>query len=221
MEYAQHSFRDSPDTDGKQRKAIVFHLRPVGTLAPDSALVAAALAGEGPVCKRGSGFGSVETNRRVEKAAIEFVTGQYADDGWTVHSVEAQKVGYDLRCDRGKEQVHVEVKGTQGNDVCFIITAAEVRNAMIDHRHLTCVVTGALTAPPKLLTITRDEFYKKDPTGANCVSSTTNVVGRALVVVNPRNRNADARRLLVSQGDHRIDAHSPPRGDVACEQRHS
>jgi hypothetical protein len=221
MEYAQHSFRDSPDTDGQQRKAIVFHLRPVGTLAPDSAVVAAALAGEGPICRRGGGFGSVETNRRVEKAAIEFVTRQYENDGWTVRSVEAQKVGYDLCCNRGGEQAHVEVKGTQDDGICFIITAAEVRNAMIDHRHLTCVVPGALTAPPKLLTITRDEFYKKDPTGANCVSSTTNVVGRALVVVNPRNRNADARRLLVSQGDHRIDAHSPPRGDVAREQRHS
>jgi hypothetical protein len=47
MEYAQHAYREAPDTDGKQRKAIVFHLRPVGTLSPDSALVAAALAGEG------------------------------------------------------------------------------------------------------------------------------------------------------------------------------
>jgi hypothetical protein len=129
MEYAQHAYREAPDTDGKQRKAIVFHLRPVGTLAPDSAVVAAALAGEGPVSKRGGGgFGSVETNRRVERAAIEFVRCRYEDDGWTVRSVEAQKVGYDLRCNRGNEQAHVEVKGTQGSDVCFIITAAEVRN---------------------------------------------------------------------------------------------
>jgi 5-methylcytosine-specific restriction protein A len=88
MEYARHTFRDAPDTDGKQRKAIVFQLRPVGTLSPDSAAVAAALAGEGPVSKRGGGFGSVETNRRVEKAAIEFVTHQYKEDGWAVHSVE-------------------------------------------------------------------------------------------------------------------------------------
>jgi 5-methylcytosine-specific restriction enzyme A len=74
MECAQHAFRDSPDIDGKLRKAIVFHLRPVGTLSPDSAVAAAALAGEGSASKRGGGFGSVETNRRVEKAAIEFVT---------------------------------------------------------------------------------------------------------------------------------------------------
>jgi hypothetical protein len=161
MEYATHTYRDAPDTEGKQRKAIVFHLRPVGTLSPDSAVVAAALAGEGPVAKRGGGFGSVETNRRVEKAAIEFVRLQYEKDGWTVCSVEAQKLGYDLRCDRGNEQEHVEVKGTQGNDVCFIITAAEVRNAMIDRKHLTCIVTAALTSAPKMFTFTRDDFAKK------------------------------------------------------------
>jgi hypothetical protein len=133
MEYAEHTHREALDTDGKQRKAIVFHLRPVGTLSPDSAIVAAALAGEASVSGRvaGGGFGSVETNRRVEKAAIEFVRCRYEEDGWTVRSVEAQKLGYDLQCDREGVQVHAEVKGTQGDDVCFIITAAEVRNAMI------------------------------------------------------------------------------------------
>ena len=126
-------------------------------------MVAAALAGEAPVSNRaaGGGFGSVETNRRVEKAAIEFVRGRYEQDGWTVRSVEAQKVGYDLRCDREDVQVHLEVKGTQGNDVCFIVTAAEVRNAMIDRRHLTCVVTSALTPAPKMFTYTKDDFSKK------------------------------------------------------------
>jgi hypothetical protein len=163
MQYAQHSFREAPDTDGKQRKAIIFHLRPVGTLSPDSAVVAAALAGEASVSGRGKGggFGSVETNRQVEKAAIDFVRHHYEKDGWTVRSVEAQKVGYDLSCERGDTQVHVEVKGTQGDEVCFIITAAEVRNAMIDRKHLTCVVTAALTAAPKMFTYTRDEFSEK------------------------------------------------------------
>ena len=74
---------------------------------------------------------------------------------------DRQKVGYDLQCDRGNEQAHVEVKGTQGDDVCFIITGAEVRNAMIDRRHLTCVVTAALTSAPKMFTYTRDDFSKQ------------------------------------------------------------
>lgn len=163
MEYAQHTYREAPDTDAKQRKAIVFHLRPVGRLSPDSAVVAAALSGELPVGGRikGGGFGSVETNRRVEKAAAEFVRRRYEQDGWSVYSVEAEKVGYDLRCEKGDEEAHLEVKGTQADDVCFIITAAEVRNALIDRRHLTCVVTAALTSAPKMFTYTRDEFPKK------------------------------------------------------------
>lgn len=72
MDYAQQAYREGPDTDGKQRKAIVFNLRPVGTLLPDSAVVAAALAGVGPVSGRrsGGGFGSVETNRREEPKSM-------------------------------------------------------------------------------------------------------------------------------------------------------
>jgi hypothetical protein len=70
-------------------------------------------------------------------------------------------VGYDLCCERADEQVHLEVKGTQADDVCFIITAAEIRNAMIDRRHLTCVVTAALTPVPKMFTYSRDDLSKK------------------------------------------------------------
>jgi hypothetical protein len=163
MEYLRHTYRQAPDTDGKPRQAIIFHLRPVGTLSPDSAVVAAALADQGAPSSRrsGGGFGSVETNRRVEKASVEFVRRQYEQEGWAVTSVEAQKVGYDLRCGKGVVQQHVEVKGTQSDEVCFIITAAEVRNLMIDRRHLTCVVTAALSAAPKMFTYSRDEFVAK------------------------------------------------------------
>jgi hypothetical protein len=163
MEYGGHFEKALPDIEGKQRNAIVFKLRPVGALAPDSAVVSAALAGEPPISNQtGScGFGSVETNRRVELAAIEFVTQYYEADGWSVCSVEAEKVGYDLRCFRGAKEVHVEVKGTQGDNVCFIITAAEVRNVMMDRKHLTCIVTETLTASPKIFTFSREEFTKQ------------------------------------------------------------
>jgi len=66
-----------------------------------------------------------------------------------------------LCCERADEQIHLEGKGTQADNVCFIITAAEVRNAMIDRRHLTRVVTAALTPVPKMFTYTRDDFSKK------------------------------------------------------------
>jgi hypothetical protein len=125
--------------------------------------VSAALADEVPPTKRRSegGFGSVETNRKVEKAAIEFVRSRYEQDGWTVTSVEAERVGYDLRCEKESEVQHVEVKGTQSEELCFIITAAEVRNAMIDRLHVTSLVTSALAAEPRLLTYSRNEFMSK------------------------------------------------------------
>jgi hypothetical protein len=46
--------------------------------------------------RKGGGFGSVETKRKVEKAAIDFVRRQYEQDDWTIRSVEAEKVEYDL-----------------------------------------------------------------------------------------------------------------------------
>jgi hypothetical protein len=160
MECIGQSYQQAADTDGKPRKAIVFKLRPVGALVPDSAVVSAALATEVSETKRsrGGGFGSVEMNRKVEKAAISFVTDHYERNGWKVTSVEAGKVGYDLRCEKEEWHEHVEVKGTQGDDICFIVTAGEVRNAMIDRHHVTCVVTSALRAESGLFVYSKDKF---------------------------------------------------------------
>jgi hypothetical protein len=60
-----------------------------------------------------------------QRGDMKFVGGNRAirdhlKDG---KALQVFEVGYDLRCDRGNEQAHIEGKGTQGNDVCFIITA--------------------------------------------------------------------------------------------------
>ena len=83
---------------------------------------------------------------------------QYESEGWKVVSVEAEKLGYDLRCTRAELEEHVEVKGTQSPEVCFIVTAGEVRNALIDRQHVTCVVSRALTPSPIISRIGHDEF---------------------------------------------------------------
>lgn len=98
----------------------------------------------------GAGFGNSETNRKVERAAVDAVTDWYESEGWTVESVEAEKCGYDLLCRKGSEENHVEVKGVQGKLVAFIITAAEVRQAQKDSNFMLCVVTSALTDVPRL-----------------------------------------------------------------------
>lgn len=75
-----------------------------------------------------------------------------------IRSVEADKCGYDLECRSNGAEEHVEVKGVQGDEPAFIITAGEVRNLMLDRKHVTAVVTNALSTAPLLTRFSRDEF---------------------------------------------------------------
>lgn len=108
----------------------------------------------------GGGFGDPETNRKVEQAAISFVTDNYEENGWTVKSVEAEKCGYDLFCTKGKLRHYVEVKGIQGNVPSFIITAGEVGQSQTNRDFVLYVVTSALTEP-KLHKFMGQEFNEQ------------------------------------------------------------
>ncbi len=100
------------------------------------------------VCAVGAGFGDSETNRKVERAAVAAVTKKLEDEGWAVTSVEQAKLGFDLRCTRGKARRFVEVKGIQGSKTGFFITAAEVRKWQDKASPSeVAVVTSALTKP--------------------------------------------------------------------------
>jgi hypothetical protein len=108
--------------------------------------------------KVGAGFGNPETNRKVERAAISFVTEWYKSRGWEVESVETKKCGYDLRCMKGSVEEHVEVKGVQGELPSFIITAGEVRQAQNNSSFVLCVVTATPSKKPKLYCYSGKEF---------------------------------------------------------------
>ena len=110
--------------------------------------------------KFGGGFGNPETNRKVEQAAIAYVTDDYKKNGWLVKSIESEKRGFDLLCTKDEAQEHVEVKGVQGDFVSFIITNGEAKQAQTDKHFVLCVVTSALTAP-KLHKFTAKEFQEK------------------------------------------------------------
>ena len=58
----------------------------------------------------GAGFGDSARNKAVEEVAVNQVTLWYRERGWSVDSVEQEKLGFDLRCQRGKDKRHVEVK---------------------------------------------------------------------------------------------------------------
>lgn len=111
--------------------------------------------------RKGAGFGNPETNRKVEKAAISFVTQWYEARGWKVKSVEVEKRGYDLLCTKGKSEEHVEVKGIQGREPTFIITADEVRQAQTNSNFIICIVTAALTEKPQMSRYNGANLMKK------------------------------------------------------------
>lgn len=88
----------------------------------------------------GAGFGSIEENRRVERAAIRAVSALYRERGWRVTSREALHLGYDLLCTERNSTHHVEVKGIRGSLCSFPITANETQAAEADPNFRLCVV---------------------------------------------------------------------------------
>ncbi len=111
---------------------------------------------------KGAGFGDSELNKKVEKAAIAFVSSRLRKEGWEVHSVEQKNYGYDLLCKKGGNSKHVEVKGIQGEDPSkFIITANEVRSAKNDKKWSIYVVTSALTNKKKAVHYSSQDFLDK------------------------------------------------------------
>lgn len=97
-----------------------------------------------------AGFGSAESNKQVERHAIDHVTTQFRKDGWHVESVESQRIGFDLLCRKRTVTRHIEVKGVRGPNPSFIITEAELQRARSDPHFWLCVVTCATSASPRL-----------------------------------------------------------------------
>ena len=108
----------------------------------------------------GTGFGSPDENRRVERAAVAYATEWYDSQGWQVLTVEREKRGYDLLCTKGGQQEHVEVKGIRGTRPTFIITAGELARATSDKAFRLCVVTEAL-GDPHLLYLEGGQFKEQ------------------------------------------------------------
>lgn len=102
-----------------------------------------------------------ESRREVEEAAVVFVIEALEAEGWEVESVEAEKLGYDLICIRGKEERHVEVKGKQGQEMVFVITANELEQAKNDAAFELHLVTGTLSEAPKLWVFSASELRSR------------------------------------------------------------
>ncbi len=91
----------------------------------------------------GAGFGSPESNRRVERSAVQHVTRHFRNRGWQVRDVSKEKRGYDLDCTRKVLHLKVEVKGVAGAKRRFPITAAERRLWSRDQQFVLALVMHA------------------------------------------------------------------------------
>ncbi|GEM_PF-4608794 len=107
----------------------------------------------------GAGFGIPEENKKVEKAAVDFVKQKYINDGWEVNSVENEKCGYDLECHKDGITENVEVKGISGTEQSFIITAGEIYQAQTNSLFVLAVVTSARSQPPVLTRYSGRDFF--------------------------------------------------------------
>lgn len=109
----------------------------------------------------GAGFGSAETNRLVEKAAVRAATRLLRKRGFTVKSIERFNRGYDLEATSPSGTLHVEVKGSAGNGGKFIITQNELATSRIDPNFRLWLVNSARTKGARITEFTPSDLKRR------------------------------------------------------------
>lgn len=85
---------------------------------------------------------------KVERAAVNAARLNFENLGWQVRSVEAEDCGWDLTATRGRQKLHIEVKGRSGSTACAELTPNEYRYFRRRKReYRLCIVTMALEQP--------------------------------------------------------------------------
>jgi hypothetical protein len=101
----------------------------------------AELAGER---SEGQGYESFAPRRKaIEDHAMSKAIQYYTRQGWTVTNVSARR-SYDLRCTRGRQRLHVEVKGTTSDGVAVLLTRNEVEHARGAYPHVALFVVAQI-----------------------------------------------------------------------------
>ncbi len=119
----------------------------------------------------GGSFGDPESRRKVERAAINFVSTHFSEQRFQVRSREKENCGYDLLAERGSEVLFLEVKGTSLSVPRFFISRNEYQCAT---RHPAewrlVVVSNALTSPTMVVLTPgqMEEHYKFEPLCWEC-----------------------------------------------------
>jgi hypothetical protein len=106
-------------------------------------------------------FGDPDSNEKVEAEAIDRVKAIYREKGWAVESVESMNCGYDLRCVKGGQERHVEVKGCTGTGDRFIVTRNEHATGFSDPMFRIAVVANVLSDTQSVREFTARQFQEE------------------------------------------------------------
>lgn len=97
------------------------------------------------------GFGTPEQRKKVEEAAEKKVIAHFGKQGYDCVNMTKVVCGYDFKFIKGRQELHVEVKGTSGAVERFYLTRNEFKNGLeINPRWLLAIVTDALTRNAKV-----------------------------------------------------------------------
>ena len=100
-----------------------------------------------------------EARKKVEKAAVVYVTKEYRKLGYTITSREKENVGWDLDADKKGSKLKLEVKGVAQSQVSVHITQNEYKTMMANKDcYRLCVVTNAIKKPYLVVFIWKDDL---------------------------------------------------------------
>lgn len=91
-------------------------------------------------------FPDAETRKKIEIAAINFVTAHYENIGYSVIDRQKDNCGYDLLIENDRETLKIEVKGTSAIEQRFFLSRNE-RSKSADPLWRLAIVTKALSSP--------------------------------------------------------------------------
>lgn len=83
--------------------------------------------------------------KAIEVHAEDIAESWLRNQGWHVKRIGAYRLGYDLLCTRGRQELHVEVKGTQTRGEEVILTRGEVehvRGGRCEEKHALIVCSN-------------------------------------------------------------------------------
>lgn len=106
--------------------------------------------------------GDADYNKRIELAAIDYMTTYYEKHGYVVESKEKDNVGWDLEARKDHRLLRIEVKGKAGQDIDVLLSQNEYAK-MQQHKdkgYRLAVVTDALHDPTEYIF-----YYSEEKTG--------------------------------------------------------